>query len=111
MNTFISIDRAIANAAASVEIEGFRVTAQHKELCRKPLNKEITKAEYIRQITEAAKGQQSACCRQPSERVFLNYTPRTGFSGSGVLCGSHAFYSENKAPTHLIGTLAIQLPG
>ena len=46
-----------SHAAASVEMEGFRVTAQHKELCRKLLNKEITKAEYIRQITEAAKGQ------------------------------------------------------
>ena len=57
MNSSISTSRAIANAAASVEMEGFRVTAQHKELCRKLLNKEITKAEYLRQTTEAAKGQ------------------------------------------------------
>ena len=57
MNPLIPTGRAIANAAASVEMEGFRLTVQHKELCRKLLNKEITKAEYIRQITEAAKGQ------------------------------------------------------
>ena len=57
MKQLIPTGRAIANAAASVEMEGFRVTAQHKELCRKLLNKEITKAEYIRQITEVAKGQ------------------------------------------------------
>ena len=57
MNPLIPTGRAIANAAASVEMEGFRVTAQHKELCRKLLNTEITKAEYIRQITEVAKGQ------------------------------------------------------
>ena len=57
MRPSIPTSRAIANAAASVEMEGFRVTAQHKELCRKLLNKEITKAEYIRQVTETAKGQ------------------------------------------------------
>ena len=57
MNPLIPTSRAIANAAASVEMEGFRVTAQHKELCRKLLNKEITKAEYIRQVSEMAKGQ------------------------------------------------------
>ena len=57
MNPLIPTSRAIANAAASVEMEGFRVTAQHKELCRKLLNKEITNAEYIRQIPKAAKGQ------------------------------------------------------
>lgn len=33
------------------------MTAQHKELCRMLLNKEITKAEYIRRVTAAAKGQ------------------------------------------------------
>lgn len=57
MNPSISTSRAIANASASVEMEGFRVTAQHKELCRMLLNKEITKAEYIRRVTAAAKGQ------------------------------------------------------
>lgn len=44
MNRAVSAKQAIANAAASVEIEGFTVTAQHKEWCRKLLNKEITKA-------------------------------------------------------------------
>ena len=57
VNPSISTSRAIANASASVEMEGFQVTAQHKELCRMLLNMEITKAEYIRRVTAAAKGQ------------------------------------------------------
>ena len=57
MNSSMSTSRAIANAAASIEMEGFHLPVQHKELCRKLLNKEITKAEYIRQVTETAKRQ------------------------------------------------------
>jgi hypothetical protein len=60
MNRTVTTQQAIANAAASVEMEGFHVTAQHKEWCRKLLNKEITKAEYIRLIRESAKGQSHA---------------------------------------------------
>lgn len=60
MNQAVSTDQAIANAAASVEMEGFTVTAQQKEWCRKLLNKEITKAEYIRLIREHARGQRHA---------------------------------------------------
>ena len=48
VNPSTSTSRAIANASASVEMEGFQVTAQQKE---------ITKAEYIRRVTAAVKGQ------------------------------------------------------
>lgn len=57
MKRSISTQQAIANAAASVEMEGFTVTAQHKEWCRKLLNKEITKAEYIRLVRASARKQ------------------------------------------------------
>lgn len=60
MNRAVSTQQAIANAAASVEMEGFTVTAQHKEWCRKLLNKEITKAEYIRLVRESAREQRHA---------------------------------------------------
>ena len=57
MNRAVSAKQAIANAAASVEMEGFTVTAQHKEWCRRLLNKEITKAEYIRLVRKSAQEQ------------------------------------------------------
>lgn len=60
MDHAISSQRAMDNAAASVEMEGFSVTAQQKEWCRKLLNKEITKAEYIRLVRESAKEQRHA---------------------------------------------------
>ena len=60
MNRVISTEQAIANAAASVEMEGFTVTAQQKEWCRRLLDKEITKEEYIRLIREYAKEQRHA---------------------------------------------------
>lgn len=40
-------EKAISNAAASLEMEGFVVLPEYKELCEKLLNKEITMAEYI----------------------------------------------------------------
>lgn len=40
-------ERAINNAAASLEMEGFTVLPEYKKLCEKLLNKEITMAEYI----------------------------------------------------------------
>ncbi len=43
----MSIDRAIANAAASVEMEGFSVDEESKRMCRKLLKKEITMEQYI----------------------------------------------------------------
>lgn len=43
----MSIDRAIDNAAASVEMEGYHIDDQSKDWCRKLLSKEITMEEYI----------------------------------------------------------------
>lgn len=60
MKRAVSTQQAIANAVASVEMEGFTVTAQQKEWCRKLLDKEITKTEYIRLIREFAKEQRHA---------------------------------------------------
>lgn len=57
MSRSVSTHQAISNAAASVEMEGFTVTAQCKELCRRLLDKELTKEEYIRLIRESAKEQ------------------------------------------------------
>jgi hypothetical protein len=38
---------AIENAAASVEMEGFKITEQDKKWCEKLQNKEITFDEYL----------------------------------------------------------------
>ena len=43
-------EKAINNATAIVEMEGFEVLPEYKELCEKLLNKEITMAEYIATI-------------------------------------------------------------
>ncbi len=43
-------EKAINNAAASLEMEGFVVLPEYKTLCEKLLNKEITMAEYIETI-------------------------------------------------------------
>ena len=40
-------EKAISNAAASLEMEGFVILPEYKKLCEKLLNKEITMAEYI----------------------------------------------------------------
>ena len=69
MKRAVSTQQAIANAAASVEMEGLTVTAQHKEWCRKLLNKEITKAEYIRLVRESAREQRHACLLYTSRCV------------------------------------------
>lgn len=42
--------RALKNAAASLEMEGFVVMPEYKKLCEKLLNKEITFSEYIAEI-------------------------------------------------------------
>lgn len=60
MKRAISAQQAIANAAASVEMEGFTVTAQHREWCRQLLNGEITRTEYIRLVRESAGEQRHA---------------------------------------------------
>ena len=43
-------ERAIKNAVASLEMEGFEVLPEYKKLCEKLLNKEITMAEYIETV-------------------------------------------------------------
>lgn len=44
---YMSIDKAIENAVASVEMEGFSIDEHSKELCRKLLNNEISMEQYI----------------------------------------------------------------
>lgn len=41
------INKSIQNAVASVEMEGFHIDKDSTEWCRKVLNNEMTKAEYI----------------------------------------------------------------
>lgn len=45
-----SYDKAIENAVASVEMEGYRIDEQSKEWCKKLLLNEITMEEYIELI-------------------------------------------------------------
>ena len=45
-----AILKAIANAEASVNMEGLKVSDSCKELCQKLLRKEITFEEYLKQI-------------------------------------------------------------
>ena len=42
-----SLDKSIQNAAASVEMEGYKIDNQSKEWCKKLLQNEITMDEYI----------------------------------------------------------------
>lgn len=42
-----SYDKAIENAVASVEMEGYQIDEQSKEWCKKLLLNEITMDEYI----------------------------------------------------------------
>lgn len=42
-----SCDKAIENAVASVEMEGYQIDEQSKEWCKKLLLNEITMEEYI----------------------------------------------------------------
>ena len=48
----MSIDRAIKNAAASIEMEGYMIDEQCKDWCHKLLNYEITMDEYIKLVKE-----------------------------------------------------------
>lgn len=50
----MSIDKAIANAAASVTMEGYVVDEQCKEWCRSLLQGEITMEEYIVLVKQRA---------------------------------------------------------
>lgn len=44
----MSVDTAIKNATASLEMEGMSVSDELKELCSKKVNNEITMDEYIK---------------------------------------------------------------
>jgi hypothetical protein len=50
----MSIDKAIENSAASVEMEGFRIDEQCKDWCRKLLNGELSMEEYIVLVKQRA---------------------------------------------------------
>ena len=47
------ISKAMNNAEASVNMEGFYVSAESKELCKRLLNNEITFEEYLNTIKHA----------------------------------------------------------
>ena len=49
-----SISRSIANAAASVEMEGFRVDDECRDWCRLVLENKMTKDEYLRLLMKKA---------------------------------------------------------
>ncbi len=48
------IDKAIKNASASVEMEGFSIDEQSKILCKKLLLNEITMEDYILLVKQKA---------------------------------------------------------
>lgn len=50
----MSIDKAIENSAASVEMEGYQIDEQCKDWCRKLLQGEITMEEYIVLVKQRA---------------------------------------------------------
>lgn len=45
-------ERALNNAIASVEMEGYRVSKEQKQLCIDVLNGKLTKAEFIKILLE-----------------------------------------------------------
>ena len=48
----MTVDRAVSNAIASVEMEGFAVTNAERDLIYKLMRKEITLKEALRQLDE-----------------------------------------------------------
>lgn len=50
----LSIDKAIENSAASVEMEGYQIDEQCKDWCRKLLQGELTMEEYIVLVKQRA---------------------------------------------------------
>ncbi len=48
------IQKAMDNAEASINMEGYQIPDYCKELCKKLLNDEITLEEYIKNITAKA---------------------------------------------------------
>ena len=51
---YMSVDKAIKNAVASIEMEGFEVDEQSVEWCRMLLNNEITMEQYISLVKKSA---------------------------------------------------------
>lgn len=58
MDKPISIQQAIANATASLKMEGFVVTEQQKELAERLLKEEITKEQYIEMTLKLIRSKQ-----------------------------------------------------
>ena len=50
----MSIDKAINNAASSVEMEGYTIDDQCKEWCRQVLENKMTMEQYIQLVLEQA---------------------------------------------------------
>ncbi len=50
----MSIDKAIENAAASVEMEGYQIDTQVKDWCRRLLEQRITMEQYIQLVKQKA---------------------------------------------------------
>lgn len=50
----IAIEKAIKNASASIEMEGFYIDEQSKAWCRMLLKREITIEEYIKLVKQKA---------------------------------------------------------
>ena len=48
----MTVDRAVNNAIASVEMEGFAVTSTERDLICKLIRKEITLKDALRQLDE-----------------------------------------------------------
>ena len=48
----MTIDRAVNNAIASVEMEGFTITGAERDLIYKLVNKEITLKEALQQLSK-----------------------------------------------------------
>ena len=50
----MGVEQAIANAAASVEMEGYHIDEQSREWCRKLLRGELSMEQYILLVKEKA---------------------------------------------------------
>ena len=50
----MSIDKAIENAVASVEMEGYQVDSECLQWCKKLLEKEISMEQYIALVKQKA---------------------------------------------------------
>ena len=51
---YMGVEQAIANAAASVEMEGYHIDEQSREWCRKLLRGELSMEQYILLVKEKA---------------------------------------------------------